>query len=317
MRFRLSILLCLLFLACGLAWPSLEWPTTSGSAAVACGDTDYSERETCKGCWVRFTDGNLASAAVDHCDTVGQDGADTLTWGVLAEADDGDVPTPTASPTNADSVLLPNQVTANGWNTETGYTHDDLTVGMWVKRLGGAANRIALRRGDGTTTNGDWDISCPNTGVFQTDMSGTLSGSPGPECPSGAWSFIAMRYDGETGSDEIQAYASTGQGTNTLLDCDGLGGSTCGTDAVGPHDGAEGLTFSANVNDAQRWNGNIYEVWLCEEALTAEQICEICRCSFYGDNQTDRDAACNSCDMGSGTGGASPSPWPRLKWPGT
>jgi hypothetical protein len=307
MPWRIALALVALLVACGLTWPGPPWPDEYGGS---CEGTDYSQLDACKGCWGRFTNSQVASAEEDHC---AADGDDTLTWQAAVVADAGDVPT--GSPAGADSTLHDGTINSIGTGIVTGYTADSLTVGGWWKQSS-AALALMMRRGAGTGAGGtgDWDLRCDAGDDVYALMSGTeqTAAGTGPSCSAATWSFSAFSYDGDD-TDEIQTFSSESAGNRTLLDCDGSGQSACQTEAIGPKEIATTVAFGSNAAGASRFTGNAYEMWLCETVLTPAQLCEICRCGFYGDNASDRKAACNNCSMGTGA----PAVWPALGWPGT
>jgi hypothetical protein len=309
MRWALPILLISMLAACGLTWPGLPWPEKDDT----CRGFDYSTLDTCKGCWGRFTDSAVASAEDDHCDAAGQDGEDPLTWQAAVVADAGDVPT--GSPAGSDSTLHDGTVNSIGAGAETGWTHDDLSVGGWWKPAA-AADQMLIRRGAGVGDEGDWSLRCIAASDLVARVSGTENdaGGAGPACPATTWSFLGFTYDGATGSDNIETYSSQSAGTATLLDCNGAGSGACQSDLVGPHAGAEAIGLHSNAATNLRFTGNTYEQFLCEQVFTEEQWCEICRCGFYADNASDRKAACNGCSLGS-LGRSAWIPWPGPIWP--
>lgn len=291
--------------ACGLVWPGEPWPGLSwpSGTAGACLGTDYSALDDCKGCWIRYTDDNLASSVTDHCDGGGQSWQNDIYWGVDVAADAGDAPD--GSPAGSDSTYHDGVDSDCAGGIAAQFQFDPFSTGTWVKKEK-TDSSILIRRGSGLAEEGHWKLVARIGDYLRGHMSGTNQhATAGPSLPQDEWVFVGMDYD-----DEIRTFSSQSAAAGTLLDCDGTGSDTCASDIVGPGP-AESVGFAGNAGGGVLLKGSLYENWFCAVKFTEAQWCEICRCGFYGDNASDRKAVCNHCSMTEAARGLGPAePWP-------
>jgi hypothetical protein len=258
---------------------------------------DFTQRDSCKGHWGDFLDGTLATASADSCSGGSQDGDNPVNWNATGTSvDDGDAPS--GSRSGADSLLhdYTSDLSVGSVPTIDGQ-YLDFSFLQWRKR-GVNVSALYSRRGAGSLAVGDWSVWCNIFFGLRFFMSGTpQDAAGGPQCTNADWFFSVATYDG-TGTDTLKTYASTGQGTRTLFDCDGSGGTDCATEADGPKAGATPLAFNSNAVLGVKYDGNSGEMAYFNEVLSAEEICQACRCAMQanlrGVGRTDE---CNRCDL--------------------
>lgn len=318
MIWRLAVMASVLLVACACIWPDEPWPAPPPGE---CRGTDYSALDESKVCSLMFVDDTYATGLLDHCDAVAQNGADPLDFpngGVTADPGDA----PAGSPASADSMFSDGTVNVAGFSAEEFFAHDDITVGGWWKRT--VDNPfLAIRKGSGGGVSRVWDIRCagsPRRIRVAVDNPSETSptwaagnGTDGPPCgATDEWFFAAFTWAGVTDSGELKVYSTGSTSANSLLDCDGSGMQDCSEDTSGIGGVSRVLIWNMTAAVNLRLTGNEYEQFFAETIFTPEQMCEICRCGFRGDNTADRKAVCNYCDMGAGVPG---SPWLVPPWP--
>jgi hypothetical protein len=313
MRWRILSVFASLLVACGLVWPDKPWPDGVG----ACLGTDYSQRDTCYWLHASFTDDTLATGVLDHCDSAPQKDADPLSCGVAVTVGAGDAPT--GSPAGSDSLARTGGITSICWVTADTFASGDFTVGGWWFFENAVDAAWIGHWGNSGAQPGWWHAARYSDGVndrrFQWKTDGTFNsaGTSGFYLPDDVWSFIAWSHDATSGSGTMRAYSSQSQVAGSLFDC--TGGTQICNDEATPMAGVETYFDSGTKLLSNRIYGATYETWFMAETLTEEELCEICRCGFRGDNGADRKSTCNNCDMGVAEPWFAWTPhWPI--WPG-
>jgi hypothetical protein len=271
-------------------------------ALPAAAREDFTERNSCKGYWTDFTDGDIETAKLDACDGVNQDGDDPVSWNPAVEppsvgtiVDDGDVP-PGSRPgadslhhediNNAGVGAVPGIVTA----------YNDFTFLGWWKQDVHGGTEIYVRRGGVLFNDADWFLWCNAILGLRFTVSGTNQiATWGRPCITN-WVFLAGRYDGDV-NDEIETHSSQSSVARSLLDCGG-GVQSCNTNATGPKAADTTLAFNSNELAGLDYEGNTAFFAYFGEALSEEEICQNCRCGTPANLRgVGRTAECNRCAL--------------------
>jgi hypothetical protein len=312
MRWSFIALIASLIVACGVDWPDLPWPDYSwpdhswhgfpwphsSEETNECAGTDYTILDTCEGHWIDFIDGNIATAVLDGCDGVNQEGPNPLvafspTTGFIADEDD----VPPKSRAGADSGYHSGTNLGCPATTALDGEYDLHTyVGWW--KSDGVATGVRIRKGPGSglvaeTFYGYCTNAVPPLQKFQ--LYNLTQSAGGANCPNDQWIFQSGTYDHDV-TNTIRTYNSQSGLANSLLECDEGDPETCAVEDWGEYIGLKPMGLGCASNLSNRYKGNVFDVAYFSEVLTPEQVCEICRCGVRGTAE-DRKSQCNNCAM--------------------
>lgn len=244
---------------------------------------DFAARSTCIGLWIRNDSTTTSSdSAEDECSS--NRGADDLSpsGNTSSTCSSG---LPTGSPSGDCYVSFDGDTDylelADGAGGQDDFEGDSAyTAGCWVYAADVFSTYIAAESG----TFGGWRLQKGNNAPWVAHNSGA-SETSGTTIAASTWYHIVSRW-ADDADDEIEPF------TNGQQDCAGA----CTTSTTTPSQAAP-LRVGNTPGGFNDWSGRLYECWYVAEALTDEEICQICRCGFR-DQATDRTSACGSCSMG-------------------
>lgn len=247
-------------------------PGWSMNVPVA-GGTDFTSDIDCIGAWIIAAD-TETEAKTDRC---GGDNDATQQGTYVEEASP-----PANSPSGASGVDMS---TGGNWMTiatAAAMEADEFSFGCWVNFSSVASNSNLY----GKSGSDVFALQEVSGGGFR-GASGGVDWNTGSGTNTSQWYHVWMVRNNST--------------ADGLLYIDGaLDDTTSTTTAPGTSGSSQNLGASNGI-PSNEIAGSLYECAYLDRIVTADEVCQICKCGFADDTTSDR--TCGACSMGAGSCG--------------
>ena len=242
---------------------------------------DYTQRASCKGAWLIGTD------CTDTGDTTCENYCSGGSYAGTNIGAPSSVSVPSSSPTSARSLdfELGDNDDRVEITTNTVFNSASFTAMCWLNVE--ADDGLPMSRGDRYSDSG-WDLVAPmfaspapesqlitNTNTYYNDWD--------TQGATAVWRHYAVTWNGSGSQHKLYL--------NGNLDCDGTCVTPNGSSIPNPSSPYDLLTLS---DPDFEYDGLLYECAYFNEALSAQDICNICECGLRGDATSARDCGCTS-----------------------